>query len=1593
MAVFLPIQQQSILAGICNKHFLTLVCSVSPTVIGKAARPVALLAGCSGLLLGLITQLSTFAMATDYTTTQTTSLNDGDTITTTADGTAGYGWVAQNGATLTAPGNNVITTNGIAAYGIVLSSPDGAASITATGTKIITIKDHSDAIFATNTGTITLKGVIIDAQGASSYGINISSNTVGSTLTTDDKTTITAMGTGVSGFGNIILTGTQVNAKGDAGIGVSFFSDNVALGALTQVIKGNAVIKTTGNQASGVWSGSRSTQVPVVDDGVSVQTIRTQSYGVVANVSASLQVNAATVVTYGENADGARAMFTSKVTLNGTHVTTHGDNAAGAAVGNAPAGAGDINNTITITGATLTTLGLGSHAVQIYGESNDIKMDAATTLSTTNDGSHAISLQDGASKTYDIINPADDTLSQHISVLGDGSAAFNAQSGGVLSFKNITITGVTLGENSWTAIAEDGGALDFENVTGIASVWARGSTDVRFGYVTMSGATIAVNTKVRVDAYGFLDIKDIGDKTDFTFASLEGNGGTVTMGDTNLTLNGNAETTYAGLLTGTGSLIRGGTIGSTTLTADNSAYTAAVSVTGGSLYVNGKIGGSASVTGGVLGGTGTIGGDVAIAAGGSLEGRQGQVLTVQGKMTLDTASQMNVTLGAPDLPGAGGLFNVAGDLTLAGTLNITDLGGFAPGIYRIIDYGGTLTGTSMVVGQVPEGTDATQMSIQTAVNHQVNLVNMNGADLNYWDGDNVANHGNGSIDGGNGTWNKSATNTNWTDMDGTLHGVWSDGQYAIFTGTAGTVTVDNSGGGIVVDGMQFAVDGYQVKGDAITLQDGEAIISVGSGNPTGSSISATIASELKGTGSLTKMDYGTLVLSADNSYTGGTTVTEGTLQLGNDSTTGSVQGDITNNAALAVKRSDTYTLSGKISGSGALAQNGSGTLILTADNSYTGGTTINAGTLQLGTGGTSGSIKGNVTNNGILAVNRSDKVVLDGAISGTGALQQNGAGTTVLSGDSSYSGTTTINAGTLQIGNGGTTGSIAGDVTNNGTLSFNRSNQLIFAKSISGTGSVTQDGAGTTLMTDANAYTGATRVNAGTLQQKMHGSFSAASDYYVAANATLDNGGYKTTLKSLDNSGTVNFGTNPGAVVTVTGNYTGHNGIIIMNAELNGDDSKTDILQVGGNTSGTTTVKVVNSGGPGAQTKEGIKIIDVTGSSTGTFTLAGDYKNKDGQQAVVGGAYVYSLYSGSVSEPKDGQWYLRSALKDGTGPALNPGIPLYQSAGAAMQALNKLPTLQQRVGNRYWSGTANPVMEQGADALGTPYVPANEAGVIVDNRGIWGRIEGAHNRLEADRSTTGAKQDIDTFIMQAGLDGQLTETETGRLIGGFTAQYGKANSDVFSPHGEGKIDTSGWGVGGTLTWYSDNGFYLDTQAQAMWYDSDLNSYTADKSLTNGNKGFGYGLSAELGKRVDIDSYWSLTPQAQLTWSSVQFDTFNDAWGASVESEDGNSLNARLGLSVDYRTAWADGNGQITRTNLYGIANLYQEFMSGNKVTVAGVDFDNGNDKTWGGLGLGGTYAWADDKYALYGEGSINTSLNNFADSYSVKGTVGLRVKW
>src|SRR5271166_1076355 len=230
---------------------------------------------------------------------------------------------------------------------------------------------------------------------------------------------------------------------------------------------------------------------------------------------------------------------------------------------------------------------------------------------------------------------------------------------------------------------------------------------------------------------------------------------------------------------------------------------------------------------------------------------------------------------------------------------------------------------------------------------------------------------------------------------------------------------------------------------------------------------------------LNKVGVGRLVLTAASTYTGGTTITAGILQIGNGTASGSITGNITDNGVLEFNRPDTVTFPGTISGAGSLTQSGTGVLILTGTNTYTGGTTISSGTLQIGAGG---SITGNVVDNGFLAFDEPGNVIFTGTISGSGNLTQNGTGSLILTAENTFTGTTTVTPGsTVQLGNGGSTGSVVGNIVDDGTLRFNRSGTLNYSGVISGTGSVQQDGPGTTILSGANTYSGGTVVNAGTL--------------------------------------------------------------------------------------------------------------------------------------------------------------------------------------------------------------------------------------------------------------------------------------------------------------------------------------------------------------------------------------------------------------------------------------------------------------------------------------------------------------------------------
>ncbi|MCX6879523.1 MAG: autotransporter-associated beta strand repeat-containing protein [Verrucomicrobia bacterium] len=177
----------------------------------------------------------------------------------------------------------------------------------------------------------------------------------------------------------------------------------------------------------------------------------------------------------------------------------------------------------------------------------------------------------------------------------------------------------------------------------------------------------------------------------------------------------------------------------------------------------------------------------------------------------------------------------------------------------------------------------------------------------------------------------------------------------------------------------------------------------------------------------------------------------------------------------------TFTGPGKLTGPTGLTMNGTGILTVLTANDFTGTTTLNAGTLQLGNGGTSGSVTSNLIDNGTLIFNRSDAVTFAGTISGTGSVAKTGTGTLTLTGANTYTGGTTINAGTLQLGDGGTSGSVTSNLIDIGELIFNRSDAVTFAGIISGTGTLTQAGEGTLALTGANTYTGNTAVTSGTL--------------------------------------------------------------------------------------------------------------------------------------------------------------------------------------------------------------------------------------------------------------------------------------------------------------------------------------------------------------------------------------------------------------------------------------------------------------------------------------------------------------------------------
>jgi len=286
---------------------------------------------------------------------------------------------------------------------------------------------------------------------------------------------------------------------------------------------------------------------------------------------------------------------------------------------------------------------------------------------------------------------------------------------------------------------------------------------------------------------------------------------------------------------------------------------------------------------------------------------------------------------------------------------------------------------------------------------------------------------------------------------------------------------------------------------------------------------------------------GALVLLQTETYGGGTTINSGgTLQLGNGGTAGSITGNVIDNGTFAFDRSDPVTFSGAISGTGGLSLLSGGTLVLTGANSYQGVTTINGGTLQVGNGGSVGSLgTGNVNDNGTLAFDVTPgPTTYAGTISGSGSLHDM-AGTLILTGNSTYAGGTTIDPGaTLQIGNGGATGAIGGAILDNGALVTDLTGPLTLSGQITGSGTLTQEGTGVLTITANNSYGGGTTITAGLIN------FNSASNFGTGQ-ITLNGGGVQWASHTSTDISTqlAPLGVNGGSFDTDGNNVTLSSGI------------------------------------------------------------------------------------------------------------------------------------------------------------------------------------------------------------------------------------------------------------------------------------------------------------------------------------------------------------------------------------------------------------------------------------------------------------------
>ena len=484
----------------------------------------------------------------------------------------------------------------------------------------------------------------------------------------------------------------------------------------------------------------------------------------------------------------------------------------------------------------------------------------------------------------------------------------------------------------------------------------------------------------------------------------------------------------------------------------------------------------------------------------------------------------------------------------------------------------------------------------------------------------------------------------------------------------------------------------------------------------------------------------------------------------------------------------------------------------------------------------------------------------------------------------------------------------------------------------------------------------------------------------------------------------------------VKSDFAGNNGNLVMNTALADDSSLTDRLIVNGDTSGTTNVKVMNAGGMGGLTANGIELITVKGISAGEFIQNG---------RIVAGSYDYTLQRGTGHNSNN--WYLNSALAPVTPEAPPQSVPENpeepETSGPSSPITPSTPESEIPNGPQVSSPQSpentkpNPATKHAVrpeaglygmnlaaantlftsrlhDRLGeTYYIDSLTGKKAITN--LWMRNIGGHTRQRD--SSDQLKLLSNRYVMQLG--GDVAQWSSNNddsfhlgVMGGYANQKSSSVNQYTHYRASGRINGYSLGVYGTWLQFNESreGAYIDTWAQYNWFD---NTISGDDIEAEKYKSKGITASLESGytfKVSDISKRSALfiQPKMQLTWMGVKAESHTEVNGTKVEGNGDNNIQTRVGLRL-----FSSGHSKLDD----GKSRDFQPFIEANWINNSksfGASFNGENVNLVGNKNTGeiktGVEGQINNNLMVWGNISQQIGGKGYSDT---QGILGVKYNW